>query len=256
MSILVALWLTLKAPGRNWQMRANCKMASSLLSAPRQLRLAWLKPWIGSVLAAPFYVPVPQRNPHICLSEKEKKLEVVGVTCVVFIPPWGTFTFWNLLIWGPIDLFYRRSPTSSFLEQHHVRQSQKGKDAWHMSAWRRVGGYAEWTGKRGQQGRGGGGLAAAPHLPRVSGCGQHPITHPYHFAKPAPLSLDMWHEGHSAKWNLQVTHCFVLLQVTSGRPGDRAQLFLSALTDLSWTLYWGLYWYSHSPFTWLHFLVT
>lgn len=48
-------------------------------------------------------------------------------------------------------------------------------------------------------------LAASPHLPRVSGCGQHPITHLYHFAKPAPMSLSMWHESHSAKWNLQVT---------------------------------------------------
>lgn len=35
------------------------------------------------------------------------------------------------------------------------------------------------------------GLAAAPHLPGVSGCGRHPITHPYRFAKPAPMSLDM-----------------------------------------------------------------
>ncbi len=35
------------------------------------------------------------------------------------------------------------------------------------------------------------GLAAAPHLLRVYGCGRHPITHPYHFAKPAPMSLDM-----------------------------------------------------------------
>lgn len=62
-----------------------------------------------------------------------------------------------------------------------------------MSAWRRAGGYAECTGKRGQLGRavGAGVLAAAPHLPRVSGYGQHPITHPYRFAKPAPLSLDM-----------------------------------------------------------------
>lgn len=54
------------------------------------------------------------------------------------------------------------------------------------------------------------GLAAAPHLHRVSGCGRHPITHPYRFAKPAPMSLGMWREGHSAKWNLQVTHVGLL----------------------------------------------
>lgn len=34
------------------------------------------------------------------------------------------------------------------------------------------------------------GLAADPHLRKVFGCGWHPITHPYHFAKPAPVSLE------------------------------------------------------------------
>lgn len=61
-----------------------------------------------------------------------------------------------------------------------------------------------WVHKK-ERSTGTGGLAAAPHLPTVSGCGRHPITHPYRFAKPAPVSLDMWHEGQSAKWNPQVT---------------------------------------------------
>lgn len=205
MSILVALWLTLKAPGRNWHMRANCKMASSLLWALRLLSFARPKPWISSVLGGPFCVPVPQSEIYILEKKEKNEISWRGGDL-----RWRDFFcdsnlgIGNLLICGLIYCFQCVCFLLCSERTIQVTESQKDKDVWHMSAWRRAGEYAECTGKRGQLGLGG--LAAAPHLPRVSGCGQHPITHPYHFAKPAPLSLDMWHEGHSAKWNLQVNH--------------------------------------------------
>lgn len=90
---------------------------------------------------------------------------------------------------------------------------QKNKNGWHMSL---VGREAHWVSlsnllsvQEGEVNRDWG-LAAAPHLPRMSGCGRHPITHLYFFVKPAPMPFEMWHEGHLAKWCLQVTHVVLL----------------------------------------------
>lgn len=115
------------------------------------------------------------------------------------------------LVWIPVGHFLHSSLI--FMECSHVTELQGGKNGWHMSLPVRVAHRVSSTNllsaQEGEVNRDWG-LAAAPHLPRVSGCGRHPITHPYHFAKPAPMSLDMWHEGHSAKWNLQVTHVVLL----------------------------------------------
>lgn len=94
-----------------------------------------------------------------------------------------------------------------------MQKSHKNKNGWHMSLLGKVAHGVSSTNllsaQEGEVNRDWG-LAAAPHLLRVYGCGRHPITHPYHFAKPAPMSLDMWHEGHSARWNLQVTRVVLL----------------------------------------------
>lgn len=214
MSILVALWLTLKAPGRNWQMRANCKMASSLLWAPRLLRFARPKPWISSILGGPFCVPVLQSEIHILGKKRDKRGKEIswrgGAYSIFFSMTlfWWLETYWfvaDLLF--SVCLFYCCAPTSLSSTPSHDRITKGQRCLTYVSI--EESGWICWVHRK-KRSAGTGGLAPAPHLPRVSGCRQHPITHPYHFATPAPLSLDIWHEGHSVKRNLQVTHVVLL----------------------------------------------
>lgn len=133
MSILVALWLTLKASGRNWQMRENCKMASSLLSAPC-LRFAQLKPRISSVLEGPFCVCLPY-SPIQILPFKRDKEHRLACGCwqvwyfrLCLSIHWGLptklFKF-QVVIYLSFDLIFRTC--------EHITRLQKNKNGWHMS---------------------------------------------------------------------------------------------------------------------------